>query len=70
MCVSYLDLMGFSIHIRLYNNIPPTNVFNKISFFIVELIIRQFWKFAYLVYFRMSEEEKTSIMILNQVSHI
>ena len=52
-----LDQMGISIHIRFCNNFPPKNVINKTSFLRVEIIKRQFWKIAYLVYFRIPKEE-------------
>ena len=38
-------------------NFPPKKVINKTLFSRVEIIIWQFWKFAYLVYFRMPKEE-------------
>ena len=57
ICVCFLGLMGISIHIRFYNNFPPKNVINKTSFLRVEIIIKQFWKIAYLVYFSMAKEK-------------
>ena len=60
--------MGISIHIRFYNNFPPKNVINKTSFLRVEIIIRQFWKFAYLVHCRMAKDAQIIKRLLSWFS--
>ena len=61
-----VEKMGISIYIRFYNNFPPKNVSNKTSISRMEIIIRQFRKIAYLVYFRTPKEEQVHAQIIKK----
>ena len=58
--------MGINIHIRFYNIFPP-KIMYKTSFLWVEIIIRQFWKIAYLFFFRMPKEEQEHAQIMKKI---